>query len=618
MSIWRLVWCYPLIPSSAHIVEFFLSLTRVIAMVSRVQTHGVKSTDFTSSRKHGTRKGSINVPCDDCIQNASRGTNSASNQLCEKCLGHLHRPRRRQQQAANIGKIRRRPNAITDTVLGLNPRSIPLPWNEEHQIQRSLNFFTHHSAPQLAGYFDSPFWQQMMMHNGSQSPAVKHAIAAIGALHERLLTGPDDKDSGNPRKCGFALEQCNQSILHLMKPIDGNQPDLKLLLTTCILFTCFEAMQGHCDQAISHANQGYALLKQHATDPRSRPCEMRAFAAELEQLCLMMQRLQTQTKGLLGKEYHTVGEDVGVGAAPKPAYFATLQDARISLETMVNHLSIFFLDLDLNDDFYDMVRASPDNCLSQTAWLEAWEHAFSQLLTRKQAELTPSERRGAMVLKAHHLVCEILSISDLSEGALGWDRFHRSFTAIVDLAESVLEKGSQSIERHSRNPPGTPSTNLCFSLGILDPLYEVCARCRDPSLRRRALDLLARHPRQECLWRSWSAWKVGRYLLHLEEEKSDIPPVTVGDADSGSHVPRARFDSDSLPVSGQEDAGRLTYRRMSSQFPREALNPGLFAGTDFPHAQEKPITTVKRSADLRPTPPLFDAETRYQPASLSP
>lgn len=166
-------------------------------------------------------------------------------------------------------------------------------------------------------------------------------------------------------------------------------------------------MQGHCEQAISHVKQGYALLDQYANDPKSRPCEMKAFAVELDRLCLMTQRLQRQSEALLAKEYHTVGEDFGVGDAPKPAYFETLQNARISLEKMLNRLSIFFLDLYLNEDFYNMVRDSPDDCISQTAWLKAWEQAFSQLLVRKQVELTPSERQVAMVLKAHHLVCEI-------------------------------------------------------------------------------------------------------------------------------------------------------------------------------------------------------------------
>ena len=191
---------------------------------------------------------------------------------------------------------------------------------------------------------------------------------------------------------------------------------------------------------MSHDKRGHALLDQYATDPRNQPCESGAFVAELDQLCTMVQRPQTESKGLLATEYRTVGEPVGVGAAPNPAYFATLQDARVSLEKMMNYLSIFFLDLDRNDDFYDMVRASPDDCLSQTAWLETWEPAFSQLLARKQAELTPSERRGATALKAHHLVCEIFSSVDLSEWVLGWDKVHRSFAAIVDLAASVLKK----------------------------------------------------------------------------------------------------------------------------------------------------------------------------------
>jgi hypothetical protein len=78
-----------------------------------------------------------------------------------------------------------------------------------------------------------------------------------------------------------------------MKPTNGEQSDLRLLLTTCILFTCFEAMQGHYGQAMSHAKQGHPLLDQYATDPRNWPCELGAFVAELDQLCMMVQKLQT-------------------------------------------------------------------------------------------------------------------------------------------------------------------------------------------------------------------------------------------------------------------------------------------------------------------------------------
>jgi hypothetical protein len=239
----------------------------------------------------------------------------------------------------------------------------------------------------------------MLLQSGRDCPAVKHAIAAIGTLHEKLLIGGDDTDVTNMRKTRFALEQCNQSIQHLTKPVDGTKPpDLRLMLTTCVLFTCFEAMQGHCEQAICHAKQGYALLKQYATDPGSDTRETGAFAVELDQLCLIMQRLQTQSKGLMAKNYTTLGEDAGKDI-PRPVHFDTLRDARIALEKAINYLSIYYLDLDLSDNFYDMICANGDKFLTFAPWLKAWEEAFSQLLVRKQEILTPRERKGAMVLK---------------------------------------------------------------------------------------------------------------------------------------------------------------------------------------------------------------------------
>lgn len=62
------------------------------------------------------------------------------------------------------------------------------------------------------------------------------------------------------------------------------------MLTTCVLFTCFEALQGNCEQAIIHATQGYNLLQQYAVDPENRRWDAGAFAVELDQLCLLMRR----------------------------------------------------------------------------------------------------------------------------------------------------------------------------------------------------------------------------------------------------------------------------------------------------------------------------------------
>lgn len=235
------------------------------------------------------------------------------------------------------------------------------------------------------------------------------------------------------------------------------------------------------------------------------------------------------------------------------------------------------------------------------------------------------------ITQAHHLVCEILSNVDLSEGELGWDKFHASFVAILDLAEAVLEDGSQTRERQAADFPTAPKTQLCFSLGIVDPLYEVCARCRDPVLRRRALDLLARHPRQDCMWSSWSAWKVGKYLMKLEEERSSSPPLVAGDISAEDRISEAWFDFSKFAASGDGSTGRLMYKRMSADHsPREALNPGLFttdpceqqSGQDinFAHAMlgsnflDADVTSA--AGPSMPTP--FESELGLQEEILSP
>lgn len=234
------------------------------------------------------------------------------------------------------------------------------------------------------------------------------------------------------------------------------------------------------------------------------------------------------------------------------------------------------------------------------------------------------------MIQAHHLVCEILAEVDLTEGELGWDKFRPSFIAILDLAEAVLEDDPQSKAKQPADPSVAPKTQLCFSLGIVDPLYEVCARCRDPLLRRRALDLLARHPRQDCMWSSWSAWKVGKYIMHLEEDKSGTPPLKASDISVEDRVSNAWFDfSEATSGGGGNTTGRLMYQRMNIQHsPRAALNPGLFAGdlgeqqlgqdVNFAHAMlgsnfidaETACTTVST------TPTLFEAEGIQQFASI--
>ena len=71
-------------------------------------------------------------------------------------------------------------------------------------------------------------------------PIIKHAILALGSLHERFVNG--DKSVVNPiwRKGegGFALSQYNKAIQKLIQPQEPQAVDVCLI--ACMLFSAFE------------------------------------------------------------------------------------------------------------------------------------------------------------------------------------------------------------------------------------------------------------------------------------------------------------------------------------------------------------------------------------------
>ena len=109
--------------------------------------------------------------------------------------------------------------------------------------RRSFHFFCIRTAPQLAGYFVSEFWERLIPLSTHQQPAIRHAVLALAALHERFENSDDSILSSNLDLVhgGFALQQYNRAIGYLIKPIAGAESQaLDIYLVACILFACFE------------------------------------------------------------------------------------------------------------------------------------------------------------------------------------------------------------------------------------------------------------------------------------------------------------------------------------------------------------------------------------------
>lgn len=373
-------------------------------------------------------------------------------------------------------------------------------WRERH----CLNFFVNFSAPQMAGFFDSAFWQRMVIQTSYHEPAIRHAITAIGALHECIMQRAFADDKQKAKAMEFALNQCNKAISCLTNDeadYDPNRrriPSSRLALTTCVLFTCFEAMQGRCDSAVNHALQGRRLLQ--ATG-RPNPITMAPPEEDdIEQMRPLVERLEVQATALLDKgrrpEIDTSGQTPPL---PPIDYIFSLEHAHNTLHTALNSVMRFMQGFHPTAPRDHIAITMAEKYLRYAPWFSQWEAAFTAFLSEQRDFMTNMDLKRAMVLKANHLVGTMLASVDQSAGPVAYDAYEAEFRAIVDLAREVLASFScPPLPTLSGPNSGTPY--LSFSLWVTDPLWMAISRCRNPTIRQSAFTLLSRNPRQEGIW----------------------------------------------------------------------------------------------------------------------
>ena len=106
----------------------------------------------------------------------------------------------------------------------------------------------------LCGFFDSEIWEQLVLQATYQEPAIRHAVFALGSLHERFETGDVTVFSSNLDivQGGLALKQYTQAISHVIaRSSQKDSRSLDVCLVACVLFACFEVSGGERSAAFS-------------------------------------------------------------------------------------------------------------------------------------------------------------------------------------------------------------------------------------------------------------------------------------------------------------------------------------------------------------------------------
>jgi hypothetical protein len=127
--------------------------------------------------------------------------------------------------------------------------------------QRSFDFFRSITTPSLSSDYDSNFWMATVLRFFHLTPSVRHAVLAVGSLHESLVyEGLHFSDNLGDKQI-FALQQYNKAISQFRQQV-YNQNDCKPIvpLLLCMLFVCMEFMQRKNAEALVHLRQRRQLL----------------------------------------------------------------------------------------------------------------------------------------------------------------------------------------------------------------------------------------------------------------------------------------------------------------------------------------------------------------------
>ena len=300
-----------------------------------------------------------------------------------------------------------------------------------------------------------------------------------------------------------------------------------MILISCVIFICFESLQGDYESAMSHIQGGLRIIRDWQAEV-SKPRPPRAASSFQHkqsvdsEVVQIFSRLNVQT--LLFPDTRMFATDslkqvINLVVDSMPSIFINLKEARDCLDKCTDYkfqvaAAIYFRRQGSKTDLgADQPRDSTDEHL-----LPQWSAAFHAFVGKSGLSASPKDLQGAILLEIQYRCTTILLSVGLPPRETAFDDFVPLFGSIIALAISVNHK-SGSCRASERKG------HFSFETSLVPPLYFTATRCRDPWIRRQALSLLSSTPQQECIWNSEIMSKIAERLILIEEERVSVGQV---------------------------------------------------------------------------------------------
>lgn len=422
----------------------------------------------------------------------------------------------------------------------------PMPsTNFDNRELRAIDHFRHRSVQGLSCVLDGDFWSTYVLQMSGSFPAVQHAVIAFSGLHETYLVGENKIPSTNV----YCRQQYGRAIKSLRDHIDlaSTRRDVtEETLLTCLLFICFEVLQGNDFVALAHLEAGLGIFANILQTSRdlTQYSKQEPFLA----LAKIFIRLDNQATSLIGSRSPTRIDLSEIHSLALPS--TTRQSSYISISQARDTLHVCL------SCAHDFLRSTAETVVPPEGTiglalaahekdrhlrsLRAWMQNHQDLLQRVSSSSSTNstklhsveEAKECAILWLTYLVTYIKLSTSLDPDEIAYDSYLPMFKSIMEHAEAIL--GSRTQDRTIPIPHVAAAipTRKRFTteMNVIHPLYFTAFKCRHLPIRQRAIALM-RVAGKEGAWDGVIFARISEHILALEEGPRD-------DVSRGEEVPR--------------------------------------------------------------------------------
>jgi len=223
---------------------------------------------------------------------------------------------------------------------------------------------------------------------------------------------------------------------------------------------------------------------------------------------------------------------------PIPSSFPDFSSAQRSWDFLMDRALKFYRRTFFNKTYAPTRSDPPAKIASQFAsfmrQLSAFEKAFRPFLS-KAIEADGTICNPAALVISLYQKCTLITLATVCNASeMVYDSFFSEFQYITRTCSRLA--------RSQRNSGIPKDARFTFEVGLVPPLHVTATKCRDPTIRREAIELLLATPRQEGMWDGVLSGMIGEWIASCEEEGLSPPPL--GSSQQPSvHVPPREYEA---------------------------------------------------------------------------